>query len=240
MRKNIFNTRNLSLVIVVVLTFSLTACGTSTATSPSEESIDYVAPEQEQLADSDTEDYAGEGEVQGGMLTDEELAEREQEASSTDSWDGEEDPDYPDANVEMTETPTSSDTFISSDNFWNGDDFFDLEEYYWMNGARNVQYESGENYPPFAIFNGWIIYTAGSGCNVYNIQDWNQNERPFKAYNIHDEFLFDSPPARINDSGANIMKNLPALLDEVIPCLLENSDKDDPFEDTELDHVHLY
>lgn len=234
--------KNICLAIVLALSLSLTACGgASSGSSPAEPES---ATTQETA--STGEDYTGEGAVQGGIPTDEELAERNQEASSTeeasstDSLDSEEEPDYSDANVEMSETPTSSDTFISSDNFWQGEDYFDLEEYYWMNGAKNVGYEWGENYSPFAVYNGWKIDDAGSGCNVYYIQDWNQNERPFKAYSIHGEFLNEAPSVRINDSGAMIMKNLPAILDVVIPCLLENSDKDDPFENTDLNYVHMY
>ena len=235
--------KNICLAIVLALSLSLTACGgASSGSSPAEPES---ATTQETA--STGEDYAGEGAVQGGIPTDEELAEREQEASSTeetdntDNWDGEEDPDYSDANVEMSETPTSSDTFISSDNFWQGEDYFDLEEYYWMNGAKNVQYESGESYPPFAIYNGWKIDAAGSGCNVYNIQDWNQNEKPFKAYYVRcSDALDEAPSTKINNDGATIMRDLPSLLDEVIPCLLENSDKDDPFENTSLDYMHMY
>lgn len=244
MRKNIcLEKLNIAtLGIIMVMTLGLTACGTSTATSPSKESIDYVAPEQEPLADGDLEGYAGEGEIQGGMPSDEELAEREQEASSTDSWDGEEDPDYPDANVEMTETPTSSDTFISSDNFWNGDDYFDLEEYLYMNGANDVFPTDGTDYQPTdgqpkcyigQFFNkeweitimpetGLSLQHRGVDNEGYIVRD--------RIYIVDCGIVPEKHFVTVDAKGTKMLTDVIMLLDQVIPVLKENYTQECPLD----------
>ena len=114
------------LFMVTMLTMSLTACGEkSTENTSAQESVEYT----------------GEGEVQGGIPTDEELAAREEEAESYEETSEESSEiNYSDANVEMETTPTASDTYISADNFWQGEDYFDLEEYLYMNGADKIIY----------------------------------------------------------------------------------------------------
>lgn len=229
--------KSICLILVAMLTLSLTACGSSSSTSSSSSSgSSRITFEQEPSVNSNIEDFSGEGEVTGGIPTDEELAEREAEGDSyATASDDSASFDYADANFEMETTPTAADTFISSDNFWNGEDYFDLEEYYWMNGARNVLYsEDNRNYPPYAVFNGWIIHSAGSGCFVSKIHDAGE---PTNEYEVFGEFLNEPPSVRVNDDGAMIMRNLPAMLDKVVPCLIEYGDQDDPFSNTELSYA---
>ena len=94
------------MMIVTMMVMSMTACGSSL---PEGE----TAAVADDGSSSDSSEYVGEGEVQGGMPTDEELEAREEEAESYE----ESSEDYSDANVEMETTPSGSDTYISADNF---------------------------------------------------------------------------------------------------------------------------
>lgn len=220
--------------LMTTLVFGLTACGSATATStPTEDSADY--------------EYVGEGQTTGGIPTDEELANREAEyeqyeaeatesTESTDSAESTETTDYSDVNVEMETTPTASDTFISSDNFWQGDDYFDLEEYLWMNGATSIDYDNNYTIAPYMFFGKWRITIRGTGLNIIDTDAWNSGNRA--DYNIivpkTESDSENGPTVQINDSGARIYPNIPALLDAVIPYLTDSAN--DPLSETGLDY----
>ncbi|MBR1874766.1 hypothetical protein IJ798_00050 [Candidatus Saccharibacteria bacterium] len=240
--------KNICLAIVLALSLSLTACGgASSGSSPAEPES---ATTQETA--STGEDYAGEGAVQGGIPTDEELAERNQEASSTeeasstDSLDSEEEPDYSDANVEMSETPTSSDTFISSDNFWQGEDYFDLEEYLYMNGCDKIRYltDNGpvenppeKKLPALALMGRWQLSISASNCILTDYDEYVETKgNPTREYYIYLEFTNEAPSVRVNNDEAVIMKNMPELLDQIIICLHEHESSDNPLESSSLEY----
>ncbi|MBQ2638500.1 hypothetical protein IJF91_00315 [Candidatus Saccharibacteria bacterium] len=168
------------LFMVTMLTMALTACGEKTTeNTPSEKPVEYT----------------GEGEVQGGIPTDEELAEREEEAKTYEEASEEPTVDYSDANVEMETTPTASDTYISADNFWQGEDYFDLEEYLYMNGADKIIYldekadvidypEEGKMVFCRTNIGHWRITIAGSGSSFLYFKDDPSNpaSQPIHSY----------------------------------------------------------
>lgn len=132
MKKNIF------FLLLCLSLLNLTTCGSS----KSAEILQEDSVSQELTADDDLEDpdfSTGEGEVTGGIPSDEEIAERESEAEAYDADSADNFDENTNENIDMSEDLNDSTTYASADNFWQGDDYFDLEGYLRENGATSIK-----------------------------------------------------------------------------------------------------
>ncbi|MDO4967703.1 MAG: hypothetical protein Q4E70_02985 [Candidatus Saccharibacteria bacterium] len=232
------------LFMVTMLTMALTACGEKTTeNTPSEKPVEYT----------------GEGEVQGGIPTDEELAEREEEAKTYEEASEEPTVDYSDANVEMETTPTASDTYISADNFWQGEDYFDLEEYLYMNGASKINrkyYDSsgmivaveGEN-EPVSIYEArfdnlyWRVTIAAPNAVYIQFTGYKKDGHPMLApgYNIAlHESVDDWKLVKVNQTGLECTKNTIIALDHVMYLIKSHPGDEDPLRFNEREDVFTF
>ena len=229
----------LILILTAALIFSLPGCGSSSsstdATSGDNEE-NSVSESTTDDSDNDSDNYAGEGQTQGGIPTDEELAEREAEA---DSYLGD---DSDDRNVEMETVPTASDTFIPASNFISGD-FFDIEEYYWMNGASEVRWPHREDpeemiITPIARFYGWDIIVGANSCTVYNAEEYYSGILT-ATYSILGNGDSKEEIYITHEDDIIIFTSVPEMLDVIIPCLRDNHTEKDPFMESTLDYICL-
>ena len=116
----------MSIILIFVMMMSLAACGKSHNTQVSE-----------------SENYHGEGQVQGGIKSDDEIAalQEEERAGTTDAQSDTE---------TTTEQPTESDDAPATsgtgnpDDYWDGS-YFDIEGYLRDNGADKVYGTDGQS-----------------------------------------------------------------------------------------------
>ena len=187
-------------------------------------------------------DYQGEGEVQGGIKSDEEIAALTEEAESNTV--DENSAEYP--NVEM-ETPEAISTYISAENFWQGDDYFDLENYLYMNGANWVKkgtynYDGTLNESESDI----QVYKAQFFGNIYwiiTIACPTQIDFEYVGYKVEDKTYFGpyyaAQPAMpfenqrmvtINSAGTQITDKAIETLDDMLRSAKEHPESDNPFQ----------
>lgn len=134
--------KTFAFLLVFILLVSTTACGKDMPAS--------YGPGGENYG----KEYHGEGEVQGGIKSDEELASITEEA---DKWDGQEDePTYEDNTGHEPESYGSG----NPQDYWQGNDYFDLAGYLKANGAIDA-FPSDSHYEKVtsnALF--YVAYTS--------------------------------------------------------------------------------
>jgi len=196
----------------------LTGCGKSTATP--------------------TTDYHGEGEIQGGFKSDEDIAAITQEAEQNT-----EQPSYED---NTGHEPDAYGTGNFQD-YWEGEDYFDIVGFALDNGCKNPAYVNSSgilNYDnesvavaySFAYPGPWIVNPTVNGCHI---EYGKNNNTP--AYDI---YLTDRDPSSSLDI-VSVSKNNSAVLSSesiqlfaaVLDCLSKNHDSMDPLQGSGLYYI---
>ncbi len=233
MKKNIF------CIIAALVMASLTACGNASGLESN--------PETE----AEFVEYEGEGEVQGGIKSDEEIESLQDEEESYEPeieyFENEEEEDS--ANVEM-ETPEAGSTYISADNFWQGDDYFDLEEFFYQNGAVWVQKgrdasdysgiieESEDDITVYkAQFDSWIIRSSNLyGTTVCSI-NFDGDTVEIGRDCIIIPLCEDNKMVRVNSVGTELPNWAIQAIINMVREMKESPYSDFPFSDGELYHI---
>ena len=201
----------------------LTGCGKSTATP--------------------TTDYHGEGEIQGGIKSDEDIAAITQEAEQNT-----EQPSYED---NTGHEPDAYGTGNFQD-YWEGEDYFDIVGFATANGCTQVSYyrsdwsstdnESDANYYKFYFGRNWMVQPLGTGCILTYLG--NTNSDGSNAMSPEYTITANSPDEIGNASKVSIRHNNNATLNSwnidifntVITAIAINQDSLDPLSDTNLNY----
>lgn len=217
--------KTFAFMLAVILIVSFTACG------------------KKQSADSipGAQDYHGEGEIQGGIKSDEELAKITEEA---DTWDGQED-----------EEPTSEPSFEDNtghepesygsgnpQDYWQSDSYFDLVGYLYANGADNVymvdrngQKTESDPLCYMAFFNGctWRIQIGlDTGNMLWYFKGGTTGTNPAYAVTPTDVERMNSPEKHTMITVDKIGTTVPDYNIETLAVIVEaikaNPDSIDP------------
>ena len=249
-----FKKNTFTVILSLCLVLMLAACGKNSNSVNSSAKYD---------------DYHGEGEIQGGIKSDEDIArideeikqyeaEKNKEAEQNeDTWDGAEDDTESEINVEM-ETPTAFSTYIGAENFWQGDDYFDLENFLYMNGATKVlkggfdsDYDFEERDHDITMYKAyfsnpyWIvtIQTVGSGSIEYRYDGYLLNGEPVLSP-VHTTTTLipieKQTAIRVNDQGTTLSDATIQILDKTTSLMKEHPDDDDPFQYNDETTLFIY
>ena len=199
----------------------LTGCGKSTATP--------------------TTDYHGEGEIQGGIKSDEDIAAITQEA--------EQDTEQPSYEDNTGHEPDGYSTGNYQD-YWKSTSYFDIVEYLKANGAEDVYTTNANSYPMkddsninlyVASFYGeqWeITVMAESGVtigHVYCDNDGRLRKNP--------HYIISCPPEKlgevvtVDENGTTMRMGVINLVDSVVQYMKLNHDSDDPLNGSGLNYT---
>lgn len=200
--------RYFTVFLVFIMVLSLTACGKSHNTQA-----------------SGSENYHGEGQVQGGIKSDEEIAalQEEERAGTTDAQtDTETTTEQP---TESDDTPATSGT----DSYWQGDSYFDLVGYLEDNGYKFVKpydingncVKDGQNIDRYlgqtednmwllTIFHGYIsvVYIGGDPTAPVNSPSY----IGYADYNNQRDIVIDSYGTTIS---SNTLESLFIIVDNI-------------------------
>ena len=211
--------------LTLVLALSLAACGNKSSVEKAEISTEKY------------EDYHGEGEVQGGIKSDEEIAAltAEAEQGNDDAWDGAEDKTESEINVEMTgHEPDSTGNF---QDYWEGDSYFDLVKYLEDNeysmimplesiGAREPLPE-GKTARFYTCYDKDSKWTLGIG--IGDIQVCQHDYSHMYMVNINNDELIT-----IDKTGMQIPMSEVVAIDTIVQVVKAHVDEDDPLQYTSL------
>ena len=230
--------RFFAFLVTISMLATLTACGGHGEAVP--------AP-----VEQETKDFAGEGQVQGGIKSDEEIAalqeEEEQYASEKPAT---EEPAAEEPTVEYAENVSNEghipDTYIGTENFWQGDNYFDLENYLYMNGASSVEKGYYDD--------SWSFQESADKITVYKAHFENPYwyvtiQLPVSIEFRYDGYLLDGVPVlhpvylatqstpvedqkeiTVNDIGSTMTDTAIQTLDKMISLTKDYPDDDNPFQ----------
>ncbi len=214
--------------IAIFVMTTVTACGGNTS---------VAIPATEETVDQNAVDYQGEGQVQGGIKSDEEIAALQEEEQQ-----------YIDDST-TTEYESNEgyepDTYIGAENFWQGEDYFDLENYLYMNGAAWVKkgyYDSSTG--KFIESDTEVYYYRAQFNDTY----WMVTIGPlvefeYFGYKVNDEAwfgpyytAFQSTPIEnqrsitVNSVGTSYTDTMIETLDDMMKATKEYKDSENPFQ----------
>ena len=205
----------------------LTGCGSSLPDAKSDPDIHYV----------------GEGETEGGIKSDAELANITQEAENGSTT---EEPTYED---NTGHEPDGYSTGNYQD-YWKSTSYFDIVEYLKANGAEDVYATNANSYPMkddsninlyVASFYGeqWeITVMAESGVtigHVYCDDDGRLRKNP--------HYIISCPPEKlgevvtVDENGTTMRMGVINLVDSVVQYMKLNHDSDDPLNGSGLNYT---
>ncbi|MBR1801723.1 hypothetical protein IJ768_00640 [Candidatus Saccharibacteria bacterium] len=228
MKKNIL----VSFLVATLLATVLTACGSNSTT----------------VSSSKTDDFHGEGEIQGGIKSDEDLARIEEEVrqydeAKNDSAEGSNDSDMlaagEAANVEMEGHEPDGPGSGNFQDYWQGENYFDLVSYMKDNGYELVV--------PYTFINYGESLKDGETAEVYECRnedthDWIiavEKERGLQVdRNDFDIMYYVSTDKEkqisIDQTGMTISESAIVALNTVVETLKVNADSEDPLNGTGL------
>ncbi|MBO4415635.1 MAG: hypothetical protein J5824_06610 [Lachnospiraceae bacterium] len=188
-----------------------------------------------------TTDYHGEGEIQGGIKSDEDIAAITQEAEQNT-----EQPNYED---NTGHEPDAYGTGNFQD-YWEGEDYFDIVGFAKANGCKSVFYytasgdvnfedESVAVQYSFGYPGPWIITPGVESCTVEYGKNNNTPSFTVYAYGIG-ESVPESMQARVaisKNNNATLSINTIQFFATILDVLSRNYDSSDPFQGTGLNYV---
>ena len=214
-------------MLAVILLVSFTACG---------KKVDSIPGAQE---------YHGEGEIQGGIKSDEELAKITEEA---DTWDGQEDKESTNEPSFEDNTGHEPESYGSGNpqDYWQSDSYFDLVGYLKANGAIDA-YPSDSHYEK--VTSDALFYTAYTSdytwrLMIYNseysgsvIVSWLNHMQPPYDQDGPSYMVFPSDLSRqadynvitIDDYGNTIPDYTIDTVIAIMQAIQSNPDSKDPF-----------
>lgn len=213
-------------LITIVTMSTLTACGNAAATTS--------APAAEAV------ESEGEGPVQGGIKSDEEIAALQaEEAQYADEAPAEESTTEYAENIDNTGHEPEAYGSGNFQDYWQGENYFDLEGYLKANGCDYLAPTNGEDHKKvengakayFTYFNNntWEIYIyPSSGCTlIYQIPDETNH---LQGYIVYDELALDQVMVTVNDQGTQISKGIIVVLDTIVSALKQYPNDLDPMQ----------
>ena len=219
----------MSIILIFVMMMSLAACGKSHNTQA-----------------SGSENYHGEGQVQGGIKSDDEIAalQEEERAGTTDAQQSttEDGTENNQQSGDSDATPATSGTG-NFDDYWVSDDFFDIVSYLNDNGCVLINYtdstgstteDESQAILYNAYFNGcsWEIRIIGSGCILTHLSADDNTGTP--EYTTHTNGLQENNIRLSNNNNAVTSLEALQILDTIIHCIQENPNSLDPLNGTDI------
>lgn len=218
-----------SFLIVIFAMSTITGCGSKSA--PGVSSTELINSE-------------GEGPVQGGIKSDEEISKLQEEEQQ---YTEDEEPTIEYAE-NVDNTGHEPDSYISADNFWQGD-FFDLENYLYMNGAlwiRKGSYDHTTGELIESEDNVSVFKTQFSDIHwLITITSPSEIDFEFIGYEVDGETYFgpyylvtqntpyeDQYMVPVNN-GMQLTNTTIETLDDMIHMAKEYRDTDNPFQNSE-------
>ena len=239
--------RNFVFILLVVFSMMLTACGPGKAAATS-------APKTAEV----DEEFHGEGEVQGAIKSDDEIAalqaEEEQYASEAssepdDSSDFSEDPDGSEDPINVDNTGHEPEAYGSGNfqDYWQGEDYFDIVSYLRARGCTEIRYyddstseTDDESKATFyvAFFNGheWEIDFLSAVLSIKHITD-NYDTTGTPEYMILDDSVSDINISLSKTGPAKASLKALQNLDITITYIINNSGSLDPLNGSGLNYV---
>ena len=226
----------ISVILVFAMILTLTACGKSSGTSS-----------------TSSTDYHGEGQVQGGIKSDDEIAalQEEERAGTSDAQPDttEQQPSSSDA------TPATSGTGNAED-YWNGNDYFDLENYLLGCGAAVVKIGGWKpDYSGFeerttnittyqAFFIGdlhWKVSISAPAEIEFTYTGYQVNGETYLGpkYLIRLESYNTESNVSVNNSGTQIYHDVIDALIYLMDLVRSHPDSDNPFQYNERSDIHI-
>lgn len=223
--------RCFTVFLVLIMVLSLTACGKSHNTQA-----------------SGSENYHGEGQVQGGIKSDDEIAalQEEERAGTTDAQQStsEDEIENDQQSGDSDATPATSGT--DAQNYWDGNNF-DLEAYLYANGAKWVKkgydHADGTGFNEsttdvmyyMAYFNDtyWMV-TIGQGTVVFDYRGYQVNgETWYGPYYIAMPRTTDNLSITTDGYNTYCTDATIAILDDMLYMITCHPDSDNPFQYSE-------
>jgi hypothetical protein len=201
--------RYIALFAAVILMATLTACGNNTA--------------------ADTTEYHGEGQVQGGIKSDEEIENLQNEEQQSQNQEAE----YVD------NTGNEPDAYGTGNfqDYWEGDDYFDIEAYALANGCSHVNWaDANLDYCTKDVavhcrsltFGKWeIAATAG-----WTVQRFDGTA----SYTVLLDDVKTHPISVSKSNPSTLSLEQLQLLVTILECLNNNPDSMDPLNGSSLNY----
>ena len=221
--------RYFTVFLVLIMVLSLTACGKSSGASSTSSS-----------------DYHGEGQVQGGIKSDDELAvlQEEERAGTTDAQQSttEDGTENNQQSGDSDATPATSGTGHFED-YWQGDNFFDIARYLNDNGCIQINYlnatgSTTDNESEATIYNAyfygctWKIRISGTGCYLIHLSTDNNSGTP--EYLVTTNGVPENNIRLSNNNNAVCSREGLQIMDAIIQAIRNNPDSLDPLSYTDL------
>jgi hypothetical protein len=222
--------RYFTVFLVFIMVLSLTACGKSHNTQA-----------------SGSENYHGEGQVQGGIKSDDEIAalQEEERAGTTDAQQSTSEDEIEN---NQQDNSNSAPGYVSADNFWNGNDF-DLEGYLYANGAKWVKkgYDNGDGtgfhesdteisyYMAYFDTTYWMV-TIGPGPITFSYHGYIvDGEKWYGPYYVATQATIASnqTAVTVNGNSMDCTDTIIATLDDMLYTTICHPDSDNPFQFSE-------
>ncbi len=224
-------------IIAISMVLGITGCGNNTAA---------VATE----APAETIEYQGEGAVQGGIKSEDELAALEAEGEQYEQYAEPEATEEATPEVAETSTGSWNSEYVSASNFWEGSDYFDIVAFAKANGCCQIAYygpngktddESIATAYKFYFYDGtWCIAPTTAGGTLTYLGETDADGfctgSPQYMYLVKD--INDNQFVSVNKNMADAVLTAQAIdaLDAVVRELNRNHDSLDPL--TNLEYTY--
>lgn len=230
-------------IVACTLVLSLTGCGSATPAAPAQVSSGEV---------EEVKSFEGEGPVQGGIKSDEEIAalQKEEQQYASEAASEEEPAEFVD------NTGHEPDSYGSGNfqDYWQGDDYFDIVAYAKANGCNQISYLDASGSPVkdeytagfyTFYFGDWMIQPYGNGCNLTYLG--NTDADGYSTCSPEYNILPESLDEQANSPSISVSKNndvtIPLLeitfFDTVVNALKANSSSQDPLSETNLNYTQM-
>ena len=217
------------ILIASLVVTSMTACGNNaaaTSTSAPETTEQYVESQ-------------GEGPVQGGIKSDEEIAALQAEEAEYASEETTDTTEYAE-NVDNTGHEPEAYGSGNFQDYWQSDSYFDLEGYVKANGCTINGIDSNGNFTNdnsqitrymITYSNKWEIWPS-IGCMVRTLDGTT-------SYLVKDSSV-DQPMISVSKNNSAVLSlETVQNIDTIIQCISSNPDSTDPFNGSSL-HYSQY
>jgi hypothetical protein len=227
--------RHISVILVFAMILTLTACGKSSGASSTSSS-----------------DYYGEGQVQGGIKSDGEIAalQEEERAGTTDAQQSasEDEIENNQQSGDSDATPATSE--IDAQNYWEGDDYFDIVRcaednncvavWYCDSQGNAIQNNNSTAIGHYFFFSDWMVSVTGSTIELIYTRAKDEN-----GHNLNKpEYLIVVPnstdliPVSRENSAVASREAIDAFI-VILNAINSKPGDQDPLNGTGLNYVEL-